>query len=191
MEQPVEKYYTFADFLTWDEAERIELVYGEAYMMSPPLEYHQSILMELAFQIREFLKDKSCKIFPAPYGVFPLAKSTDAPEDIDTMVEPDITVICDKSKRDKYGCKGAPDMIIEILSPSSRQLDRVTKFNLYERAGVREYWIADPKSQTIDDYVLDESGRFKPLHSYSAEDIAEIAILPGCKIDLNKVFAEN
>ena len=185
MEQPVEKeYYTFADCLTWPESDRIEIIDGEAYMMSPPMRLHQKILIELAGQIRDFLKDKPCEVYPAPFGVRLFEQEGDTPDDVDTLVEPDISVVCDKSKLDDYGCKGAPDLIIEILSPSNKRHDRIVKHDLYQRAKVREYWIVDPQDQTVEVYLLNENGFLKPSEMYSAADTAKITVLKDCTIDL-------
>lgn len=192
MEQPIEKeYYTFADCLTWNESDRIEIIYGEAYMMSPPMRIHQDVLVELLSQIRTFLKNKPCKVYPAPFGVRLFEESGDKPEDVDTIVEPDITVVCDHKKLDDYGCKGAPDFIIEILSPSNKRHDKITKLNLYERAGVREYWIVDPQDQTVVVYLLNENNSLKATELYTAKDIAKVTVLNGCEIDLSKVFPKS
>ncbi len=158
MEQPAEnEYYSFADCLTWDESNRIEIIYGEAYMMSPPMRIHQEVLSEIFTQIKNFLKDKSYKVYPAPFGVRLFEKDGDTPKDVDTIVEPDITVVCDRNKLDDYGCKGAPDLIIEILSPSTKRHDRIIKHNLYQCAKVREYWIVDPNDKTVEVYILKKS----------------------------------
>lgn len=190
MALPAEKErYTFADILTWNEHERIEIINGEAVMMAPPLRIHQEILTEITRQIANFLEGKPCKVYPAPFGVRLFEKDGDAPEDVDTVVEPDITVICDSSKLDRYGCKGAPDMIIEILSPSTQRHDRLVKLNLYQRAGVREYWIISPDERAVQVYLLSD-GLFRPYEVYSMDDIAKVNTLDGCFIELGKVFAE-
>ena len=137
-------HYTFADCLTWGENERIEIINGEAVMMAPPSRTHQKISGELFRQIANFLEGKKCEVYAAPFAVRLFEKDGDTPEDVDTIVEPDISVVCDHNKLDKHGCKGAPDLVMEILSPSTMRHDRFTKFNLYQRAGVREYWIVDP-----------------------------------------------
>ena len=104
------------------------------------------------------------------------------------MVEPDISVICDRDKLDKYGCKGAPDLIIEILSPSTQRHDRMVKYNLYQRAGVREYWMVDPALQTVQVGILE--GNIYKIHGvYTPQDIVKINVLDGCFIELSKVFA--
>ena len=105
------------------------------------------------------------------------------------MVEPDISVVCDPGKIDKYGCKGAPDMVAEILSPSTRWHDRLVKLGLYQRAGVREYWIVHPEEKSVQVLLL-EDGKLLPHEEYGQDDVAKVNILDGCFIELGKVFAE-
>lgn len=182
--------YTFADVLTWDEGERVEIINGEAFMMAPPSSYHQEISMELARQLANFLEGKKCKVYPAPFGVRLFERDGDSPEDVDTMVEPDISVVCDRSKIDKHGCKGAPDLVVEILSPSSLRHDRLVKLDLYQRAGVREYWIVDPEHKTVQVFLPDTSGSLRLYEDYGLKDIAKVNVLDGCFIELSKVFSE-
>ncbi len=182
--------YTFADVLTWDESDRIEIINGEAFMMAPPSSRHQEISMELTRQLANFLEGKKCKVYAAPFGVRLFEQEGDRPEDIDTMVEPDITVVCDMDKIDKQGCKGAPDMIVEILSPSTRRHDRLVKLNLYQKAGVREYWIVDPDMRSVQVFLLDNSGSFHIHEDYGQEDIAKVNVLEGCFVELSKVFSK-
>lgn len=115
--------YTFADVLSWDESEHIEIINGEAFAMAAPSRMHQKISMELSRQLANYLEGKKCEVYPAPFSVRLFEQDGDAPKDVDTLVEPDISVICDKNKLDQYGCKGAPDMVIEVLSPSSHRHD--------------------------------------------------------------------
>ena len=145
MALPAEKArYTFADVLTWDENERAEIIDGEVFMMAPPpSRVHQEISFEICRQLGNYLEGKRCKAYPAPFAVRLFEKDGDNPEDVDTMVEPDISIVCDRNKLDKHGCKGAPDMVVEILSPSTQRHDRLVKLGLYQRAGVREYWIVN------------------------------------------------
>lgn len=187
MPLPMEERYTLADALTWDESERIELIDGVPYMMAPPVREHQRILMELARQIGNYLTEKKCEVYPAPFAVRLFEQADEDPRNVNTMVEPDISVVCDPDKLDKIGCKGAPDFIVEILSPSSLRHDRLTKFNLYQQAGVREYWIVDPDSQTIQVFVL-EDGRFQAVEFYNADAVADVNVLPECHISLSNVF---
>mgnify|MGYP001783039105 FL=1 len=183
-------HYTFADCLTWGENERIEIINGEAVMMSPPTRIHQEILMELSRQLANFLEGKKCKVYPAPFAVRLFEKDGDTPEDVDTMVEPDISVVCDHDKLDKHGCKGAPDLVVEVLSPSTQRHDRLVKLDLYQRAGVREYWIVDPDSSTVQVFML-KDGYLHPHEVYSEKDIAKVNVLDGCFIELSKMFPNN
>lgn len=189
MALPAEKtQYTFADVLTWSEDERIEIINGEAVMMAPPpSSEHQEISMELSAQLHAYLKGKRCKVYTAPFAVRLFEKDGDSPEDVDTMVEPDISVVCSPEKIDKHGCNGAPDMIVEILSPSTQRHDRFTKFSLYQRAGVREYWIIDPSSRVAQSFVL-EDGRYSVKEFGTAEDKMKVSVLEDCVIDLSEVF---
>lgn len=183
------EYYTYADYLRWDESERAEIIDGILYDMSPaPLPAHQSISSELVRQIGNFLVDKPCSVFHAPFDVRPFEKDSDSAKDINTVVQPDILVICNKNKIDEKGCKGAPDFIIEILSPWNARHDVIVKHDLYQRAGVREYWIVDPKAETVTVFLLDEKGFLKPTEYYSADDTAKITVLNDCPIDLKAVF---
>ncbi len=182
--------YTFADVLKWPENERAEIIGGEVFMMAPPSSVHQEIVAELTRQLGNFLEGKRCKVYPAPFGVRLFEKDGEAPEDVDTMVEPDISVVCDRSKIDKHGCKGAPDLIIEILSPSSLRHDRFVKLGLYQRAGVREYWIVDPEYKSVQVFTQDGGGSFRIAEEYGRGDVARVNVLDGCFIDLGKVFPE-
>lgn len=182
--------YTFAEVLTWGEDERIEIIDGEAFLMAPPNTAHQAVSIAIASQLYAYLDGKTCQVFSAPFGVRLFEKDGDRPEDVDTMVEPDISVICDPSKLDERGCKGAPDLIIEILSPSTRRHDRVVKLDLYQRAGVREYWIVNLEDKSVSVMLRDESGFLLPREDYGREDPAKVSVLEGCEIDLRKVFPE-
>ena len=180
-------HYTFADCLTWDENERIEIINGEAVMMAPPSRTHQKISGELFRQIANFLEGKKCEVYAAPFAVRLFEKDGDTPEDVDTIVEPDISVVCDHDKLDKHGCKGAPDLVVEVLSPSTQRHDRLVKLDLYQRASVREYWIVDPDSSTVQVFML-KDGYLHPHEVYSEKDIAKVNVLDGCFIELSKVF---
>lgn len=191
MALPAEKArYTFADCLTWEENERIEIINGEAFMMAPPSSIHQEIVAELTRQFGNYLEGKRCKVYPAPFGVRLFERDGDAPEDVDTMVEPDLSIVCDRSKIDKHGCKGAPDMVVEILSPSTQRHDRLVKLGLYQRAGVREYWIVNPDDQTVQVMLLDGGGVLQLHEVYDRQGVAKVNVLDGCFIELGKVFAE-
>ncbi len=158
--------------------------------MAAPSKIHQKISGELFRQLANYLEGKKCEACSAPFGVRLFEQAGDVPEDVDTVVEPDISVVCDRSRLDQYGCKGAPDLIIEILSPSSLRHDRLVKLNLYQRAGVREYWIVDPKNRSVMVFLPDRSGSFRLREDYGREDVAKVSVLDGCFIELSKVFSE-
>lgn len=182
--------FTFADCLTWDEGEHIEIINGEAFMMATPSRIHQEICFEIGRQLGNYLEGKQCKAYPAPFGVRLFEQDGDSPENVDTMVEPDISVVCDRNKLDKHGCKGAPDMIIEVLSPSTQRHDQLVKLNLYQRAGVREYWIVDPENKTVRVLLQTGKGTLWTHEVYKREDVAKVNVLEGCFIELSKVFSE-
>lgn len=191
MASPAEKTgYTFADCLGWDEKERAEIIGSEVLMMAPLSRIHQKISGEIFRQLANFLEGKRCEVYSAPFGVRLFEKDGDRPEDVDTVVEPDITVVCDTSRLDQHGCKGAPELVMEILSPSSRRHDMLVKLNLYQRAGVREYWIVNPDDKDVQVFLLDGSGLFRVHGFYGREDIARVNVLEGCFIELCKVFPE-
>ena len=178
-----EQYYTYADYCTWDDGCRWELIDGIAYAMVPaPSTEHQGILVELTRQFSNFLKGKQCKVFIAPYDV-----RLNADSDDDTVVQPDLVVVCDHTKIDVKGCKGAPDIVVEILSPASLKHDRLIKFQAYQKAGVHEYWIVDPDAKTVSVHILD-NGRYY-VSSYGDADSVRVHVLEGCEIQLQDVFA--
>jgi Uma2 family endonuclease len=180
-----ELWYTYADYKDWelDEGERYEIIHGVAYCMSAPNTRHQGILMELGRQFANFLTDKPCKVYPAPFDVRLFYKED---ESDDTVVQPDIVVICDEKKRGEEGCRGAPDLVIEILSPSNTAIEMQRKFELYREAGVREYWLADPENKRLTVYRF-QDGKIL-TDTYGSADAVPVAILPGLDILLAQVF---
>jgi Uma2 family endonuclease len=178
--------FTYADYKAWelDEGERFELIDGTAYAMSAPNDFHQAILTELILQIGGYLRGTPCKVRPAPYDVR-LFYAED--ESDNTVVQPDISVICDEKKRGTEGCRGAPDLVVEILSPSNIAEEYVRKFNLYMKAGVREYWIVAPESKTVQVFVL-QNGVYAGT-VYDSGAALSSAVLEGLSISLREVFA--
>lgn len=192
MALPAEKEYcTFADYLSWEDGARYELLYGEAVLMSSPSPAHQLVVTEMLRQFANFLEGKKCQVFSAPLDVRLFEEEGDTPETVDTVVQPDLVVICDRKKLDDHGCKGAPDLVIEVLSPSSRRHDRLVKLDLYQQAGVPEYWLVDPAGQSVQVFLLNASGYLLPREDYGRKDIARVNALEGCFIDLEKVFPED
>ncbi len=189
MNLALEKTYTLADYLTWDEGDHIELIAGEPVMLATPLRVHQEIVGELFGYLRDYLKGKKCKVYVAPFAVRVFERDNDLPEQVDTVVEPDISVVCDPAKLDRIGCKGAPDLIMEILSPSTRRHDKARKLNLYQRAGVKEYWIVDPDNKDVQVFLL-KDGNYIIQAFGEPGDTLPVNVLPGCTIDLAAVFSE-
>jgi len=185
---PRETRYTCLDFLEGTEQDREELIDGYFYRMAGTGTAHQMVLGDIYCQLANYLRGKKCRVFSAPYDVRLFEKKGDRPEQVDTVVEPDISVICDPDKIDERGCAGAPDLVVEVLSPSSRRHDRLVKFNLYQRAGVREYWIVDPAEKVVETYYL-EDGRYFASVSGGDEKL-RVRVLEDCVIDLGEVFAQ-
>ena len=180
--QKKEHNCTYADYCTWDDGKRWELIEGVPYAMAPgPSQVHQSISGDLFVQLHNFLKGKPCKLFSAPFDVRLNADTGD-----DTVVQPDILVVCDQSKLDGKSCIGAPDFIVEITSPSSLRLDRLIKLLQYQRSGVREYWIVEPESKSVSVHLL-ENGKYT-ITAYGDDEIAPVHVLEGCTINLREVF---
>ena len=180
--------WTYADYKVWELApgERYEIIYGEAYAMAAPNTRHQAMLTELLKQLAVYLTGKSCKVYPAPFDVRLFYEED---ESDDTVVQPDISVICDENKRGKEGCRGAPDFVAEILSPSNTASEMQTKFDLYRQAGVREYWILDGDKKRLHAYRF-EGGKIAAFASYGAGDTAPVGIFSDLSVELEPVFAE-
>ena len=186
MEEPdLAGYYNYADYLQWSFEGMVELINGKIFKMSPaPSSSHQSISVNLTVEIGGFLKFKKCKVFIAPFDV----RLSKFKEDklVNSVVQPDLCIICVPTKIDEKGCNGAPDMIVEILSPSTALRDLDLKFKLYEENGVKEYWIVQPNDQTVSIFDLIES-KFLLRGIYPREKIVEVKTI-ALEIDLNEVF---
>lgn len=180
--------YNYGDYLTWPEAERWEIFDGVPEMMAPPSRIHQEILAELFTQFHGHFREKLCKVYPAPFGVRLPAGDETFDEEITTIVEPDIVVVCDTSKLDDQGCKGAPDLIVEIVSPASVKHDKITKFNLYERFGVKEYWIVEPIEKLLTVFSLGENGRYGRPEVYAEDNEINVHGWNDFTIRLKPVF---
>ena len=172
------EYYTINDIYNLPDGQRAELIDGQMYMMAAPDTMHQRLVMVLSNSIFNYIQSKkgACEVFPAPFAVFLNA-------DNEIYLEPDISVVCDKSKLADEGCKGAPDWIIEIVSPSSRQLDYNRKLLKYGTAGVREYWIVDPMKQRITVYNFE----YDTVEEYSFSDKIKAGIYEDLEIDFSEI----
>lgn len=184
-----EKSYTYEDLLSWDDGDRYELYDGISVVMESPSDTHQTISGEIFRQLANFLVGKKCKAFSAPFDVRLFEKPGDTPKDVDTVVQPDLMVVCDQSKLDRHGIHGAPDLVVEIISPSTQRYDRLVKLDLYQRAGVKEYWIVDPPYRSVQVLTL-TGGLLLPKEVYGQAGIARVNVLEGCFIDLSTVFPE-
>ena len=184
--------YSYGDYLNWTWGEMVELIHGKIYKMSPaPSSLHQRISGELFRQIANFLTEKRCQVFSAPFDVRLSSSKTKNDNDIFTVVQPDLCVVCEPSKIDKRGCLGAPDWIIEILSKNTSSKDLNEKFDVYEEASVKEYWVVHPEEQTVLVYILDELGKYRGQRKpYARSNKIFSATLPDLTIDLSTVFPE-
>ena len=181
-----EKKYTYVDYLNWPEDERWEIIDGVPYMQAAPSPAHQLISSELNRQISNYLQGKPCKSYPAPFCVKLIQGDEN---EVKNVVEPDISIICDKSKIDDKGCNGTPDMIIEILSPSSGKMDKIIKFNKYEKAGVKEYWLVEPEQKIVSVFLLQDNHKFSRPDVYADDEKINVSIFTDLAIDLSSVFS--
>ncbi len=173
--------FTYGDYCQWPDDERWELIDGKAYDMSPaPTRMHQKLVLEIGAQVYAQLRDKPCEVYVAPFDVrLPSADEVDAR--VDTVVQPDVAVICDPAKLDDAGCRGAPDWIVEVLSPGTAVKDQTKKRALYERHGVREYWLLHPTDRVLTIYrLLDGAYRKPEVQALSGE--TPVGVLAGLVI---------
>lgn len=179
------KQYSYSDYLLWQFSERVELIKGFILKMSPaPNRKHQTISQNLNYSIYSYFKKHSCSVFVAPFDVRLTIKS--AKKDT-TVVQPDICIICDESKLDDQGCNGAPDLIVEILSPKNSKHDVDTKFKIYQESGVKEYWIIEPEERIVLVYSL-QNKIYIGLKPFSEGEIIESPLFPEMKIEVIDVF---
>jgi len=186
------KRYTFADYYTWADEKRRELFDGFIKMMTPaPNRIHQQISKRLNFKIQYYLQNKKCEVYYAPFDVRLPNNGEKSDDKIYTVVQPDICIICDLSKLDERGCLGSPDMIIEIVSPSNSKHDVEDKFELYQKHGVREYWIVFPYEKTINVFLLNSSGKYELVGMFAENSKVQVNIFEGdLFIDLAEIFIE-
>jgi len=185
--------YSYADYLTWQLQETVELIKGKIMAMSPaPNVRHQSISRNILVDIANFLHKKPCKVFHAPFDVklYDRRKSLLTDQEAFSVVQPDLCVICDPGKLTQQGCDGAPDWIIEVLSPGNSKKEVRLKYDLYQESSVTEYWLVIPYEQIVQQFVLDDNGIYQLRALYPGDEIAIPYLFPDLQIDLNDVFAE-
>lgn len=179
------KQYTYGDYLLWKFQERVELLRGFIRKMSPaPSRRHQTILQNINKRFLNVLLQKTCNVYVAPFDVrlpVPSAKKDS------TVVQPDICIVCDPAKLDDHGCNGAPDLIVEILSPSNSKYDIDVKFGIYEEAGVQEYWLVEPEERMVLVYTL-QNGQYVGLRPVTLGQMVNSPLFPQLKIEVDEVF---
>jgi Uma2 family endonuclease len=178
-----DEHFTYADYLKWEGSERYEIINGEAFMMSSPSVEHQAIIRKILVKLAVFLEGKPCEVFPAPLDVrlFPEEDHSD-----DTVVQPDILVVCDKSKLSKGSVDGPPDLVVEILSPSNTDKLMFLKFAAYLNAGVREYWVLNPEQKKAQVHVLREGHYISSV--YEKDALIQASVLPPFGLDLKTIW---
>ena len=181
------QYYTYQDYMSWEFKERVELLLGKVFKMSPaPNVRHQTILRDLFVSIVNHLTGERCQSFCAPFDVrLPISLKQG---NEDTVVQPDICVVCDPTKLDEQGCNGAPDVVIEILSPGNSRKEMKEKFELYEASLVKEYWIVDPANSDVVVYSLNDENQYVGSKPYVSGEIIITEVLKGIELDPVSIF---
>ncbi len=178
--------YTYDDYYEWLFTERVELIFGKVLPMAAPNRIHQAMVRNLTGIFLLFFKGKLCEFYPAPFDVrLPVGIKKGK---YTTVVQPDLSVFCDREKLDQRGAKGAPDLVVEILSPGNSRRDMKDKFEVYELAGVREYWIFHPIDSFVLPYLLNEEGKFVGLSAVHSPDILYSRIFPDLSFSLEEIF---
>jgi Uma2 family endonuclease len=182
--------YSYADYLTWQMDEMVEIIKGKVFKSAAaaPSRIHQKVSLKISNNLFNFLENRPCEVYAAPFDVRLPVKSKKN-EDIYTVVQPDICVVCDKSKLDDLGCLGAPDLIIEILSPGNNRKELKHKYEVYEESGVQEYWVIHPNEQTLLIYTL-TNGSYIASKLFSPGDIVNSECIEGFSLDLEDVFSD-
>ncbi len=181
--------YTYADYLTWTFNERVELIKGKLFNISNASNLnHQKVSREVSYALFNFMKVYSCQVFSAPFDVRLTKRDNSTDKQVTTVVQPDICVVCDESKLDMKGCLGAPDLIVEILSPHTTKRDLTVKYKLYEENGVKEYWVASPDAKTLIIYTLNDKGKYESSRLFTLGDVVASKVLKGFKLQLDDVF---
>jgi Uma2 family endonuclease len=182
------KKYTYADYLTWPEEERWELIDGTPCMQAAPSWQHQSVSGELFRQISNYLHGKSCRVFTAPFDLR-IPSKNEKDEDTENVFQPDIVIVCDAKNLKGTGYYGIPNLVIEVSSPSTAKMDKILKFNTYEKAGIKEYWIVEPEGKVVSVFTLQENNRYGRPEMYTEEDAIKVSIFSDLIVNLSTAFA--
>ncbi|MBL8481829.1 MAG: Uma2 family endonuclease [Rhodocyclaceae bacterium] len=181
------QFHTYAEYCSWPEDQRYELIDGVAYAIDAPLRIHQEFVGEMHFQITGQSRNHPCRIYLSPFDVR-LPKRNEADDLVSTVLQPDLLIVCDRSKLDERGCRGAPDWVAEILSPATASYDHILKRSAYEAAGVREYWLVHPVDRLLTVYTL-ENGRYGIPQYHELAGRLALGVLPDVEIDWDNLFA--
>ncbi|WP_339698002.1 Uma2 family endonuclease [Algoriphagus aquimarinus] len=190
VKEPFTEYgvYSYADYLTWEIDEMVELIKGKVFRSAAaaPRMKHQKIVLRLGSELLQFLDKKTCDVFIAPFDVRLPVKSRKN-EDIFTVVQPDVCVVCDGTKLDDAGCFGAPDLIVEVLSPGNNKKELQNKYEVYEESGIQEYWIISPYEETL---MINKliNGKYVPSRLFTRGDIVKSDCITGFEVDLEEFF---
>lgn len=180
--------HMYSEYCNWPDDERWELIDGEVFAMTPaPTPQHAEVITRLLWELGDYFRKGPCKVFTSPFDVR-LPKGEEEDEEVETVVQPDILIVCDERKIDKKGCRGAPDIVVEVISPSTASYDQIRKRRLYERAGVKEFWIIHPDDRLAVVFRREEDGIFGKSEYYEAESKMEVQLFPGLIIDFSQVF---
>lgn len=182
--------YTYGDYLTWPPEEKWEIIEGIAYRLGPaPSRRHQKVVTALVGEFYNFFKGKDCEVYGAPFDVR-LPSGEEKDEEIKTVVQPDIAVICDKAKLDERGCKGSPDLIVEVTSPGTASFDYIKKLALYEKHGVKEYWLVHPTDEIVMVYRRGADGKYGRPEIYARNDRVKVGLFENFYLSLEDIFTE-
>jgi Uma2 family endonuclease len=180
--------YTYADYLLWQFEERVELLRGRIAQMAAPSRLHQKISGNLYRILSNATWRSPCEVYMVPFDVRLPHYSQKKNKEVQTVVQPDLCVICDPEKLDDRGCIGAPDLMVEVISPGNSKREMRDKFEIYREAGVREYWIISPIEKTVQVYQLNEADQYIGLRPFVDDDVLTTPVIPGLTIDLSEVF---
>jgi Uma2 family endonuclease len=182
--------YTYADYLLWEFEERVELLRGKIRQMAAPSRKHQGIVTHMTRAFANALWKSPCKVYVVPFDVRLTRFSKVKNKEVATVVQPDLCVICDPSKLDDRGCIGAPDLIVEILSPGNSRTEMKDKFELYQEAGVLEYWVVSPIECTVQVWKLTDQGIYIGLQPKVEGDMVTTPIVPNLEVDVTEIFMD-
>ncbi len=180
--------YTYADYIQWKFLERLELLRGKIVRLAAANTKHQRVAVKLCYEFYGFIRGKTCQVFIPPYDVRLPVKNRKRDDQITTVVQPDLAIFCDPAKVEERGACGAPDLVVEILSPSNSRYDLKDKYDVYQEAGVKEYWIVDPIKENVLVSVLQAEGKFGPSTTWSGDQALTPVCLPGFSIEVQDLF---